>query len=68
MPRIVTCVVLTAGRSKRMGIDEALRLRPAGMACPGCHQPVRAHKEGTTGQAAHFEHMTRNDMCAWDES
>jgi hypothetical protein len=31
--------------------------------CVECGQRVRAHKKGTTGQAAHFEHMAANPRC-----
>lgn len=36
--------------------------------CPECHGRVRAHKEGTTGQRAHFEHMKRHEGCSLKKS
>lgn len=58
------------GRS--LGIDEALRLRREAerlgkttpiFTCSSCGQVVRAHKEGTTGQQAHFEHHKKSPSC-----
>ena len=55
-----------------LAIDEALRLRRESerlgattptFTCSSCGQVVRAHKEGTTGQQAHFEHLKKNPAC-----
>lgn len=52
-------------------VDEALTLREAGLRpeyrCVECHEPVRAHKKGTTEQAAHFEHLVHNPECSLSE-
>jgi hypothetical protein len=29
-----------------------------------CGEIVRAHRRGITGQAAHFEHRTKNPRCS----
>lgn len=36
--------------------------------CPECHGPVRPHKQGTTGQRAHFEHRKRHEGCSLKKS
>lgn len=69
MPRATTCEL----DGQIIGVEEALRLRDeaAGrrgpypeFSCRECGEPVRPHKEGTTGQAAHFEHKKRNPGCS----
>ena len=66
MGRMVVCQ--WEGRSLK--IEEALELRsqrPASSLqfyCLCCGQRVRAHKAGTTGQGAHFEHFVRNPTCS----
>ena len=54
----------------RLGVAEALEIRRRSspgrqprFSCEGCGKPVRAHKAGTTGQAAHFEHLEKNPSC-----
>ena len=49
---------------RRIGVDEALKA-PEGSALryPECHGPMRVHREGTTGQRAHFEHRQRHSGC-----
>ncbi|MFZ2493475.1 MAG: hypothetical protein WA208_18505 [Thermoanaerobaculia bacterium] len=58
MPKATTAII---------DIEDALAVREAGLTtqyrCVGCGQPVRAHKKGTTDQAAHFEHLARNPDC-----
>jgi competence CoiA-like predicted nuclease len=53
--------------SALIDIEDALALRETGVKpafkCKNCGQPVRAHKKGTTDQAAHFEHLQRKDDC-----
>jgi hypothetical protein len=48
-------------------IEKALEMRAEGMKpdfrCLEWGEPVRAHKKGTTDQAAHFEHLNRNLDC-----
>lgn len=68
MPKATRC--LHDGRE--CGVAEALRLRdaarrqrqdPPTFTCVDCGEPVRPHKEGRNGQAAHFEHHDRNKGC-----
>ena len=63
MPKATTCIL--NGRS--LGVAEALALRQRNpkiaFRCSKCGEPVRAHKKGTTGQAAHFEHFSKNQNC-----
>ena len=66
MPRSVHCRL----GEDAIGIAEALELRRDARGgqgppfrCLECGQPVRAHRGGTTGQAAHFEHINRNPAC-----
>lgn len=59
-----TCEILAEGAWERIDVEDALARRGlAPMRCPVCHGPVRAHKAGTTGQRAHFEHQQRHDGC-----
>ena len=65
MAKATACLL----NGRRIEIAEALRLRQAeGMTppfrCIECGKQVRAHKRGTTGQAAHFEHQERNPSCS----
>lgn len=66
MPRSVDCRL----GSEVIGIEEALQLRANArqgerlpLRCVECGQPVRAHRKGSTGQAAHFEHLKVNPAC-----
>lgn len=58
--------VAKAGKFE-FGVERALEMRRAGHSpdfrCTECDQPVRPHREGTTGQGAHFEHLVRNPDC-----
>ena len=48
----------------RIDIERGLTLGGSTpMRCPACHGRVRAHKAGTTGQRAHFEHLRSHDGC-----
>ena len=62
MPKATTAVI---------DIQTVLELREAGhkldLHCIECKQRVRAHKQGTTEQAAHFEHLDRNPACSLSE-
>jgi hypothetical protein len=57
MPKSTECEVRGSDGWERMAISDALLNRFLEMRCPECHGRVRAHKEGTTGQGAHFEHI-----------
>jgi hypothetical protein len=49
-------------------IERALEMKADGyrpsFRCSECGGLVRPHKKGTTGQAAHFEHLSRNAQCS----
>ena len=63
MPKATTCKM----NDRAIDIVEALAIRDrkpnVEFHCRECGEPVRAHEKGTTGQAAHFEHMTANPHC-----
>lgn len=66
MPKATVAIL----EGRRIDITKALELRDAKKAkldfrCALCGEQVRPHREGTTGQAAHFEHRTRNPDCAF---
>jgi RNase P subunit RPR2 len=67
MPKATTC----KWNGQIIGIEEALRIRArtrrALFHCTECGERVRAHKSGTTGQAAHFEHLSANPHCSLSE-
>jgi hypothetical protein len=51
------CEIEENGRWQHIGIGAALaRTRTVFLRCPECKERVSAHKAGTTGQRAHFEH------------
>ena len=53
------CEIEADGGWKLIDVATALGLpRNTHMRCPNCHWPIRVHKEGTTGQRAHFEHTS----------
>lgn len=67
--------MMTSAISTRtsVSIEDALRLRDEAdesgeprprFDCDECGRAVRAHKTGTNGQAAHFEHKERNYGCS----
>jgi|ERR1044071_5924816 hypothetical protein len=64
MPKATTAV----HHGQLLSIQEALDLRQQKhqltVYCRECGEQVRAHKTGTTGQAAHFEHLRRNLGCS----
>jgi hypothetical protein len=64
MPKSITCEVKRQIGWRVMTIDEALLTREKAGRCIECHEPVQAHKTGTTGQAAHFEHKKSNPRCS----
>lgn len=66
MPKAVYCTY----ENGRLGVLEALELRSRArrdirvrFSCLECGHPVRPHRAGSTGQAAHFEHFKRNPRC-----
>jgi hypothetical protein len=64
----VACEVWDGRRWRAIGTEEALEMRRqrrwAGGRCAECHERVRVHKAGTTGQRAHFEHLQHNARCS----
>ena len=65
-PKAVFCTF----EGSRLAVQEALELRDRrsfdrelSFLCEECGEPVRPHRAGTTGQAAHFEHHRRNPEC-----
>ena len=65
MPKATYCHL----EGRQIDISEALQLREAGknspvFRCTVCGEHVRAHRRGTTGQAAHFEHRAKNPLCS----
>ncbi len=68
MPKATTCKL----NGRIIGVEEALQIRhKAGRSrqyppfrCRECNEFVRPHKEGTTGQAAHFEHRESSPGCS----
>jgi hypothetical protein len=64
MPKSITCEVKRQIGWRVMTIEEALLTRERQGRCIERHEPVRAHKTGTTGQSAHFEHMKGNPRCS----
>jgi hypothetical protein len=70
MPKATQCSL--DGRT--VDIDEALQLRDDAVrrrkpypefCCIECGEYVRPHKEGTTGQGAHFEHRRKSPGCRY---
>ena len=59
-------------RDRTISIEEALavldRKSRVVFRCVECGGRVRAHKMGTTHQAAHFEHMVANSKCRLSHS
>jgi len=59
------CEIKVRGEWQRIEIAAALGMDSGGlMRCPECHGRVRAHKAGTTGQRAHFEHYGSHSGCS----
>ena len=63
MPKATSCNL----NGRPVHIEDALAMRRRGVSppfrCTECDEPVRPHKRGTTGQAAHFEHEIANQRC-----
>jgi hypothetical protein len=59
------CEVRTEQGWAKLHVAIALDMpfKPA-LRCPECHGPVRAHKRGTNGMRAHFEHLTLHEGCS----
>lgn len=68
MPKMTPCGIRRGGDWQALTIAEALDDRKGDMRCPECHGRVQAHKEGTTGQRAHFEHKRANVACSFSSS
>jgi hypothetical protein len=65
MAKATTCTL----NGRTITIAEALALRTkrglqGSLRCIECGEKVRAHRKGTTDQAAHFEHHVKNPKCS----
>ena len=64
VPKSTTCIL----SGQQIDIQAALEIRErkssADFRCPECGERVRAHKKSTTGQEAHFEHLSSNSRCS----
>jgi hypothetical protein len=64
VPKATSCTF----NGRPMDIETALQIRgrksDADFRCSECGERVRAHKKGTTGQEAHFEHLAANSRCS----
>lgn len=69
MPKATTCEL----DGRIIGVEEAMQLRDEAKKrlrpypqfhCRECGEDVKPHEEGTTGQAAHFEHWRKNLNCS----
>ena len=64
MPKATSCLL----DKREISVGEALKIDNPSVkrrfSCVECGERVRAHKKGTTNQAAHFEHMSRNPRCS----
>jgi hypothetical protein len=60
------CEMLVRGEWIRISLDDALSKYDASRTkrCVECHGQVRAHREGSDGMRAHFEHFERHDGCS----
>jgi hypothetical protein len=71
-PKAMSCEIACPEGWKPIGIETALEMRRKKTWCGGrcieCREPVRPHRIGTTGQAAHFEHLERNPKCSLSHS
>lgn len=53
------------GEWRPVDVDEVLAMAPRQqLRCIECRGAVRAHREGTTGQRAHFEHRVAHRGCS----
>jgi len=64
VPKSTTCIL----NGRELDIQAALEIRErkssVDFRCHECGERVRAHKKGTTGQEAHFEHLSANPRCS----
>ncbi len=60
------CQMIAFGRWETISLDDALnRFDGSRMKrCPECHGQVRAHRPGTNGMRAHFEHFEAHSGCS----
>ena len=68
MPKMEECLIHVDLANALREVVDKMSLRAAegfiGLSCPECHKPVKPMKAGTTGAAAHFEHLARNPQCS----
>jgi len=65
MVKATTCEVRHGNRWEEIAIAEALPVRSEYlMRCCECHGRVHAHRKGSNGMRAHFEHRVAHDGCS----
>ncbi len=71
MPKMEECLIHVDLANALREVVDKMSLKPAegfiGLSCPECRKPVKPMKAGTTGAAAHFEHLARNPQCSLSE-
>lgn len=68
MPRMTHALISIDLANSLRSLVDAMDLQVPdgnlGFLCPECELPVKPHLPGENGQAAHFEHLTRNAKCS----
>lgn len=64
MSRPMRCLFSARPMNIAAALEIRERKRDADFHCIECGEKVRAHKRGTTGQEAHFEHLSANPRCS----
>ena len=63
--RSTDCELWANGCWQPIEIDLAVKMpKSRRMRCPECGGQVRAHRVGSSGQDAHFEHLERHKGCS----
>lgn len=65
MAKSTACEAWSNGKWQPVSIDEVIATTQRQLLrCIECGGAVRAHREGTTGQVAHFEHRHAHHGCS----
>jgi predicted RNA-binding Zn-ribbon protein involved in translation (DUF1610 family) len=64
VPKSITCMFNGRSIDIKTAVEIRLRKTSVDFRCSECGERVRAHKKGTTGQEAHFEHSSSNPRCS----
>src|SRR5947208_4172849 len=64
VPKSTFCIVNGRPMDVRTALEIRSRKASAHFRCSECGEIVRPHKTGTTGQEAHFEHLSSNPRCS----